>query len=319
MKYFLNKNIFLLSIGGCLLFVILSSLHDGLGSERTLESFYLPVITGFILGTIIGIMKSSLDVSKKKNQQSLINIIEILSNSLNERDKYTYGHARRVTNLAMILGNTAGLNNKEFEQLRLGAIMHDIGKIGVQDSILLKSGKLSDEEFEQIKQHPVQGEYILQPMMQDAHIVKIIQLVRHHHERYDGAGYPDGLKGEEIPLLARIIAIADSFDAMTSDRPYRKGMSKEKALSEIQKGAGTQYDSSLATNFVSMMQRYGESECPSLLKCSIFPLIKEHADVSVAYNVQFCHGLYRSCARYQTKLGENCPTNLLPDGGYFRS
>jgi len=316
---FWNKNVFLFSIAGAISFFIVSSLNaGGLETDRTLQSYFLPVFMGSFLGAIIGLMKTNLDANKKEAQQFLVNIIETLATSLDERDKYTHGHARRVTNLAISLGKETGLKYKDLELLRLGAILHDIGKIGVPDSILLNPEKLNDQEFEIIKQHPAQGEHILQPMNRHPHVSTIIRIIRHHHERYDGAGYPDGLAGEEIPLMARIIAIADSFDAMTSDRPYRKGMPREKALSEIQKGAGTQYDFRLATKFISIMQTFGESECPSLQECKILFLIKQN-DVSTAYNAQFCHGLYRSCSRYQIKLKKNVPANLLPDGGYLQN
>ena len=318
MRHFWNKNIFLFSFVGAIFFFTVSFLRDVLGTDRSLLNLSLPVFMGTFSGAIIGLMKANLDANKKEAQQFLVNIIETLANSLDERDKYTHGHARRVTNLAMSLGNEVGLKHKELELLRLGAILHDIGKIGVPDSILLKPEKLSDQELEIIKQHPAQGEHILKPMNRNPNVSTLIRIVRHHHERYDGAGYPDGLTGEKIPLLARIIAIADSFDAMTSDRPYRKGMQKEKVLSEIQNGAGTQYDFHLATKFVSIMQMFGESECPSLQECDIFSLIKKN-DVSNAYNAQFCHGLYLSCARYQIKLRKNRPTNLLPDGGYLQN
>jgi HD-GYP domain-containing protein (c-di-GMP phosphodiesterase class II) len=252
------------------------------------------------VGTIFGIMRLIIYNKNMQENQSFVNIIETLANALDERDKYTHGHSRRVTNLSLALGDKIGLQSNDFKLLRLGSILHDIGKIGVPDSILLKPGKLTNEEFEIIKNHPGQGGNILLPMKHDHKVWQLIPIVRHHHERYDGKGYPDGLMGKKIPLLARVVAVADSYDAMTSDRPYRKGMTKEKALNEIEKGTDTQYDPHLAMEFVSMMKQYGESECPCQLTCEIFNRI-ENNEISRAYKAQFCRGLHKSCARYKTR------------------
>jgi putative nucleotidyltransferase with HDIG domain len=229
-KILFNKSFILFPLVGVSAFIIISFFHDGLNTSRNIQSYFVPILVGFLVGTIMGLMKVRLDKKKMQVQQFFLNIIETLANSLDEKDKYTHGHVRRVTNLSMLLGREIGLKEKDLELLRIGGILHDIGKIGVPDNILLKSGKLSNEEFELIKRHPGQGAHILKPMNRDPKISKLIQLIKHHHERYDGKGYPDGLDGESIPLPARIIAVADSFDAMTSDRPYRKGMARDVAV-----------------------------------------------------------------------------------------
>jgi len=195
--------------------------------------------------------------------------------------------------------------------------LHDIGKIGVPDAILLKVAQLSDEEFAVIKKHPDQGARILQPMVFDKRMHDIAQIIRHHHERFDGKGYPEGLSGETIPIYSRIITVADSYDAMTSDRPYRKGMGCKDALAEIELNRGQQFDPLLAKKFIALMDgcRQG-SPCPSLAVCEIFARIEENI-ISKAYEMQYCRTNFRACARYKIKTKEDRPINLLPDGSLF--
>jgi len=133
------------------------------------------------------------------------------------------------------------------EKIRLAGQVHDIGKIGVRESVLDKLGKLTDEEYQHVKIHPEIGEHILAPIVEDEEILKV---VRHHHERYDGTGYPDRLKGEQIPLGARILAVADAYDAVTSERPYREAMSAEAARNEIKRSEGIQFDPVVAAAFL---------------------------------------------------------------------
>lgn len=192
--------------------------------------------------------------SKEKEKTFFLHIVESLAVSLDEKDKYTHGHSRRVTNLSLQLAEQATEGNEiDLELLRLCGILHDIGKIGVPDKVLGKTGKLTVEEFAVIKKHPEQGAQILHPMESDKRISAISEIIKHHHERFDGKGYPSGLIGEEIPYLSRIIAIVDSFDAMTSDRPYRKGMGTDHAIEEIRKNSGSQFDPVLAAHFISLM------------------------------------------------------------------
>ena len=173
-----------------------------------------------------------------ENEQRLIlATITSLCCALEARDSYTRGHSEAVSDIATKIAIHMGMSPEEVDLVKLGGKLHDIGKIGVVDSVLLKTGKLSEEEFAIIKRHPVIGADILRPAPS---LAKIIPIVLHHHERIDGRGYPDGLKGENIPLWARITAVGDTYHALTSDRPYRKGMPVEKALAIIEEVKGVQ-------------------------------------------------------------------------------
>ncbi len=178
-----------------------------------------------------------------------------LALALDARDPYTSGHSERVSQYSLVIAEQMGLSRTEKEKLQEAALLHDIGKIGVRDDVLLHEGPLSDEAWEKLKKHPEIGESILREVV-PGELVKSLRLgALFHQERYDGKGYPQGAKGEEIPLAARIIAIADTFDAMTTDRPYRKGLPREIALSEIARCAGSQFDPELAKIFVVGMQK----------------------------------------------------------------
>lgn len=181
-------------------------------------------------------------------QEAFFAIVHTLAETIEKRDPYTGGHTKRVMEYSLAIGEKLGLGEDEMVRLRLAAILHDIGKIGVRDSVLLKESKLTDEEFDHIKMHTVHGEAILSHVLQ---MKQVIPGVKHHHEKYDGRGYPDGLKGEEIDITARIIGVADSFDAMTSNRPYRKGLDLEIAFGELRKHSGTQFDAKAIKAFFS--------------------------------------------------------------------
>ncbi|MTI81851.1 MAG: HD domain-containing protein [Firmicutes bacterium] len=178
-----------------------------------------------------------------------------LSSALDARDPYTRGHSERVSKYSLKIGNAIGLPNEELEILERAALLHDIGKIGIRDNILLKESPLNDDEFVLMKTHPAIGNKILQDIM-PAHLMEqISQCAAYHHERYDGKGYPYGTKGNDTPLLSRIIAVADTFDAMTTDRPYRKGLPEQTALDELKRCAGTQFDPQLVEVFISEMRK----------------------------------------------------------------
>ena len=173
--------------------------------------------------------------------------IKLIAAALDAKDPYTHGHSMRVTMYSMILAKKLNLDDTMLEEIETAGLLHDIGKIGIPQSILCKPGKLTNEEFEVMKSHPEQGEKMLKDIKK---LTLISNWLRTHHEKWDGTGYPNGLKGEEIPLSGRIIALADTYDAMTSDRPYRKALSHETAIDEIKRCAGTQFDPVLAQLFV---------------------------------------------------------------------
>jgi len=172
-----------------------------------------------------------------------------LAMALESKDKYTRGHSERVAEYALVLADHLGLNEEDKKSLWGAAILHDIGKIGIPDAILNKSSRLSDEEWEVMKTHPERGEVICSKLK---FAKEILPIIRHHHERYDGTGYPDRLKGENIPFLARIVAIADMVDAVTSERSYRLDQTLEASLLELERNLGTQFDPVLAKAFVNL-------------------------------------------------------------------
>ena len=201
------------------------------------------------------------DELKEKNdelEKAYLDTIGILRYTVEAKDPYTRGHSDRVSEYSVLIGTKMGLDEDTLHLLKIGGLFHDIGKIGIPDSILLKETKLDDEEYSQIKNHPAIGAHILG----DAEIFKdIIPIVLHHHERFDGKGYPKGLKGEQIPLAARIAAVADTFDAMTSKRTYRDALPLETVIAEIEKCSGTQFDPKIASVFLDILKNdYKEIE-----------------------------------------------------------
>ena len=178
----------------------------------------------------------------------LLDVVTSLANTIDAKDTYTKGHSTFVSRYSEALARAIGLPENEVQRIRLGAMLHDIGKIGIPENVLRKPSKLTDEEWEIMKQHPVIGaDKVLAP---NESLRDLIPMVKYHHEHYDGSGYPMGLKGEEIPLSARIVAIADAYHALVSDRPYRKGMGVEKACEILKMGADVQWDRELVRQFV---------------------------------------------------------------------
>jgi putative nucleotidyltransferase with HDIG domain len=173
-------------------------------------------------------------------------------NAVEARDLYTRQHSSRVTGISLIIGQQLGCTTEELDILNFAGHLHDIGKIGIRDDILLKPGRLTDEEFEKIKQHPAIGANILEQM---GMWEKERQIIRCHHERFDGTGYPDGLKEDQIPFLARILSVADVYDAMASDRAYRKRMEEKIILKVIHEGSGSQFDPDIVAAFDAVYQQ----------------------------------------------------------------
>jgi len=181
----------------------------------------------------------------------VVDVTHALVSAIEARDAYTSGHSNRVALMARRIAGRMHLSYEQRQDIFLCGLLHDVGKIGVPDHILLKPGKLTDEEFAAIKQHPEIGVRLLQGLKP---LEKLLPGVLHHHESMDGTGYPHGLRGEEIPLMARILAVADSFDAMTSDRPYRRGMPIEKAESILREGSGSQWDPEVVQAYFAARQ-----------------------------------------------------------------
>lgn len=178
--------------------------------------------------------------------------LSALMAALDAKDNYTAGHSLRVADYSLKIGHAIGMPKDKLETLEQAALLHDIGKIGVPEQVLNKPGSLNDEEFSIIKQHPLTGANIVQ---QSAALAFMGEIICHHHERYDGQGYPDGLKGEEIPLESRIMAVADTFDAITTDRPYRAGVPIDKALDILDEVRGSQLDAKLVEIFRELIKR----------------------------------------------------------------
>lgn len=204
-----------------------------------------------LLETVAGFVGAFIDNAAlyAAQQRLFLGTIETLAASIDAKDQYTAGHSRRVAHLAWQLASRLGFDRERAERVRICGLVHDVGKIGVPEAVLCKAAKLTDEEFALIKKHPEIGHRILRDIPQ---FDDVLPGVLHHHERWDGAGYPAGLKGEQIPLIARILALADTFDAMSSNRSYRPAMPRERVIEEFRRCAGQQFDPSLVEPFVTL-------------------------------------------------------------------
>jgi putative nucleotidyltransferase with HDIG domain len=227
----------------------------------------IPLVAAFVIISIvlrqyydsINKLQQKVDEVKSFNHKFLT----AMAASIDARDHYTSGHSQRVAHWGKEIALSIGLPQEKVEEVYFGGILHDIGKIGIEDEILNKEGKLTPEEYNKIKQHTVIGYEI---MLQAGLFHELLPAIRSHHERIDGKGYPDGLRGEEIPLVARILAISDAFDAMVADRPYRKGLPVEEALQEIKRGAGTQFDEELADHFIRIIDQLPKEELEAFIR-----------------------------------------------------
>jgi putative nucleotidyltransferase with HDIG domain len=184
----------------------------------------------------------------RRNKQHLINGVQTLVHALEAKDAYTSGHSARVSRYAVKTAVQLGITHDRLEHLRLGGELHDIGKIGTQEAVLNKPGPLTADEFAHIKEHTVLGEKILAPFLNESPVV--LRIVRSHHERMDGSGFPDGLKGDKIPLEARIVSVVDAFDAMTTNRAYRPSRSPQEAIEELGRCAGSHFDAQVVEAFL---------------------------------------------------------------------
>jgi hypothetical protein len=189
---------------------------------------------------------------KRKEERTYIETVAALAAAVEARDRYTRGHSRRVTEYSVEIARTMGKPEWFVKDIESAALLHDIGKIGFPDQILCNPGPLPPDGVHVIRNHPLAGENILKPV---GSLSRLCSIVRHHHEQFDGSGYPDRLRGEEIPLAARVIAVADSFDAMTSERPYRPPRSRDDAVAELRRCSGTQFDPSCVEVFLGYLKR----------------------------------------------------------------
>jgi len=222
-----------------------------LGAEDYLVK---PLSRDELLTTVRARLERSQQLQVVQLRQAYESSLTMLANAIDERNAATRGHVERVTGYAAVIAEEIGWQGRQLEQLRLGAILHDIGKIIIQESVLFKPGSLDTEEWQLIKKHPVTGADMVREI---PFLLPAVPVIRHHHERWDGSGYPDRLAGQRIPPGARIVALADSFDAMTSDLPYHRAKSLENSLAEIVRCARTSFD----PDVVAAFQRAWEAGC----------------------------------------------------------
>jgi putative nucleotidyltransferase with HDIG domain len=189
---------------------------------------------------------------QSKIKEAYISSTYALAATIDAKDHYTYGHSNNVAELSVALAVELGFEGEDLQLIHNAGLLHDIGKVGIPESVLLKKGFLTTTEMDTMRSHVVQSINIIKHI---PNLVDTIPIIISHHEKFDGQGYPRGISGENIPILGRVICIADAFDAMTTDRPYRKGLSVEQALYELKKHAGTQFDPQLVDLFVEMIKR----------------------------------------------------------------
>ena len=190
-----------------------------------------------------------------KMRKMYLDTIRALAAAIDAKDPYTKGHSERVAEMSVALAQELNLPEQDIENIEYTALLHDIGKIGIRDSILGKESSLTSQEFDKIKEHPIMGAKIIEPV---DFLKTSYKAIYHHHERYNGKGYPDGVKGEDIPLMARIISVADAYDAMGSDRPYRKKLNKDKILKEVKDQSSKQFDPEVVKALISILDRERE-------------------------------------------------------------
>jgi response regulator RpfG family c-di-GMP phosphodiesterase len=214
------------------------NLHDAL--DRGAAGFITKPFKAKEIGDKVAAVLGRMRLVEDELRERLLapTVATVLANAIEVRDEGMVGHTERLASLALAVGRRIGLSEPELEPLGLGAILHDIGKIGIPDNILKKPGPLTHEERLVMEEHPVIGDRMVSPLGIEA----VQHVVRHHHERWDGAGYPDGLAGERIPHFARIVAVADSIEAMSGDRPYRRPLEQEAVVEQLREGRGSQWD-----------------------------------------------------------------------------
>lgn len=235
------------------IYVESSKYQDGMKLLEIYAKQAASAINNAYMHSIVNIKNDELNATYAELKQRYMDTIETLRLTVDAKDFYTRGHSDRVSYYSTKIGEAMGLSEIDLELLKIGGIFHDIGKIGTNDDILLKNSRLDDNEYAEIKKHPIKGANILSAMSM---FKGAVPLVKYHHERYDGRGYPEGLAGEDIPLLARIISVADAFDAMTSDRIYRTKMDIDRAKEQLIQGKDTQFDGRIVDVFLKCLENY---------------------------------------------------------------
>ncbi len=221
---------------------------DATGERRRFQESELELLTAIGRQAGIAVQRA---LYLKETRELFYSTVKTLAATIEAKDRYTRGHSERVTNFSVAIAAQLGLSAEEQQTVRLSALLHDVGKIGVSERVLNKAGKLTDEEYAQIQEHPSLGSRIVQNIPR---VGEVLLGVRHHHEKWNGKGYPDHLAGEAIPRIARIISVADAYDAMASHRAYRKGLSEDTILEEIKRGSGVQWDPACVTAFLAALE-----------------------------------------------------------------
>lgn len=200
-------------------------------------------------------LKKLLNEVGTDKEESLVEMMLILVRALEERDEYTSGHSERVAALSVAIGTQLGLDERTLEKLKRGALLHDIGKIGIRDELLYKPGDFTQDERARMNKHPEKGHFIAL----NSHLLwDLIPMIRNHHENYDGSGYPDALKGEDIPIEARIVSLSDYFDALVTERPYKSAFDKEKSLGLVRQMTGKKFDPKVVAAFLKAVDEFYE-------------------------------------------------------------
>jgi putative nucleotidyltransferase with HDIG domain len=257
--------------GNCVRVASRVSMAEGQGVERKVLDAYLGVAVKRLFSTGPEAFEQYLARFEQAVQgaaghaTSLMDTVTALAFAIDAKDHYTQGHSQSVSRLAAQIARQAGLTDTEIEEIRLAGILHDIGKIGVPEKLLNKPARLTEDEYEVVKSHAILGEKILGPLKGKG-MGRIRQMVRHHHECFNGSGYPDGLRGEEIPLGARILTVADCFDTMVSQRSYKEGRSVDEAIAELRRVSGMHFDRTLVEAFI---QSFAASQAHAQLRTAL--------------------------------------------------
>jgi putative nucleotidyltransferase with HDIG domain len=249
------------------LYVELNIFDDGIKLLEIYSSQAALALNNALLHLLVDLKNEELNRSNGELRERYMETVEVLGLAVDAKDVFTSGHSERVAFYALVIGELFNLSDHELELLRIGGFFHDIGKIGISDEILFKAGSLDEYEYQEIKKHPAKGAHILSAV---SLFKEVVPLVKYHHERLDGSGYPDGLKGDKIPFLARILAVADAFDAMTSDRRFRIKLKLDEAKKQLLNGSGTQFDAEVVNKFIDLLENNEEVQkevTANLLRC----------------------------------------------------